>query len=316
MIFISDSFFIMLRVCVVGALLFLQAMGSSPEATAAREECTQHAAYMVSAAQRGVTWALHMIDAATKIPDGILYGNIDQLGNYDQCVGVRVNDSTATFQGLYCRVVLFISSGVALPSHVVTLADSTRPRTSRLTTRAGYELVLRAAVCLPSTCSPADVQQLIEQFAPEVLSVLLNTPANVSAFVDPAFCSQFGDAEPLTLLSWMFVALLVLLMAVVVSATVVDCWGGSPIPEGTSSLLRAFSGRATACHLFSTRAESGALGCLHGLRVLSMAWIILGHKYETFILSPLSNSIGVLNTVDTKICRHKIHLIKKKVIGM
>jgi Nose resistant-to-fluoxetine protein, N-terminal domain len=49
-----------------------------------------------------------VFDSSTKLPSGILDGNILQMGNYDECLGVQGPSSPATnaprFTGLYCRV--------------------------------------------------------------------------------------------------------------------------------------------------------------------------------------------------------------------
>jgi hypothetical protein len=43
-------------------------------------------------------------DASTKIPSGLVTGNIQQLGNYDQCLGIEVyNGDVMTFRGQQCR---------------------------------------------------------------------------------------------------------------------------------------------------------------------------------------------------------------------
>lgn len=49
-----------------------------------------------------------VFDSSTKLPSGLLDGNVLQMGNYDECLGVKGPSSPATneprFTGLYCRV--------------------------------------------------------------------------------------------------------------------------------------------------------------------------------------------------------------------
>jgi len=49
-------------------------------------------------------WALRMIDASTKFPDGLLYGHWDHLGHWDECLSVSSDD--ATIKGRFCRTTL------------------------------------------------------------------------------------------------------------------------------------------------------------------------------------------------------------------
>jgi Nose resistant-to-fluoxetine protein, N-terminal domain len=53
------------------------------------------------------TWTLQLMDANAKLPSGILRGNINQLGDYDQCLGIATKikvteDQSIRFRGKYC----------------------------------------------------------------------------------------------------------------------------------------------------------------------------------------------------------------------
>lgn len=44
-----------------------------------------------------------MADSWGKIPSGVLQGNLYELGNFDQCLGVmHVNETGNSFKGQYC----------------------------------------------------------------------------------------------------------------------------------------------------------------------------------------------------------------------
>jgi hypothetical protein len=46
-------------------------------------------------------------DASTKIPSGVVTGNIQQLGNYDQCLSIEVRNShLLAFRGQQCRATI------------------------------------------------------------------------------------------------------------------------------------------------------------------------------------------------------------------
>lgn len=51
-----------------------------------------------------------VIDASAKLQSGLLYGNIYQVGNYDQCLNINKNPpnkSDNLVRGQYCTVMLF-----------------------------------------------------------------------------------------------------------------------------------------------------------------------------------------------------------------
>lgn len=57
-----------------------------------------------------------MLDSSAKIPSGLLRGNVNQLGDFDQCLGitarVKVDDTAIKVQGKYClaKVDLYASN--------------------------------------------------------------------------------------------------------------------------------------------------------------------------------------------------------------
>lgn len=55
-----------------------------------------------------------MLDANAKLPPGILSGNINQLGDFDECLGVEAPGNT--FQGQYCLAYVQPSLSSAVSS--------------------------------------------------------------------------------------------------------------------------------------------------------------------------------------------------------
>ena len=80
-----------------------------------------------------------MVDASSKIPSGILTGNVVDLGMYDECISIRGNFSTEINRGKHCFYTLdIISAGnVSLPFY---------PKLS---------------MCIPSSCDTENVVSII-----------------------------------------------------------------------------------------------------------------------------------------------------------
>ena len=66
--------------------------------------------------------------------------------------------------------------------------------------------------------------------------------------------------------------------------------------------LQAFSLYTNGSKLLSTNRPAGNLGCLNGIRFLSMSWVILGHSYA-FGLYQASKSSSPIPV-------HKVHVEK------
>lgn len=70
------------------------------------------------------------------------------------------------------------------------------------------------------------------------------------------------------------------------------------VPSRLLDVLGAFSLHRTLRELWSVRAPPpGTLPCLHGMRALSIAWVILGHRYVMDLGVPTVNLINVFSTV-------------------
>lgn len=109
--------------------------------------CHKHYSQMTESFHNEREWGLKMFDAWGKIPSGMLYRNIYDFGNYDQCVESDVTLDGIHVIGQYCIVPI---------SHR-KLNASLEDLTSI------YKLVpsLQIATCTPSTCSPSTVVTLL-----------------------------------------------------------------------------------------------------------------------------------------------------------
>lgn len=131
-----------------------------------------------------------VLDATSKVPAGILIGNIWDLGMFDECVQVIGRDNSANIQGQHCMVSL------ALPtkffgdvSQILNLQ-----RISVYNPSANVDLSLTASVCLPSSCDESDINGFIN-------ASIASTPV-LSKFevgVAKVKCSNFERYTELTL---------------------------------------------------------------------------------------------------------------------
>jgi hypothetical protein len=67
------------------------------------QQCREDSLIYLNALRNLDLWALKIYDASAKLPSGILNGNVNQFGDFDQCLDVI---SPANFQGQYCLAYL------------------------------------------------------------------------------------------------------------------------------------------------------------------------------------------------------------------
>lgn len=108
---------------------------------------------------------MHLVfDSWGSFPKGLLYGNLIDMGNYDECVGIKkaITDNL-NIQGKYCRAKL-------------TLIESV-PN-------------LQVGICLPASCSAANMNTFLKQLIQKLFGLNLN-----SQFVSEDAC-RTSDREP------------------------------------------------------------------------------------------------------------------------
>ena len=50
-----------------------------------------------------------MLDSSSKIPSGLLMGNVIEMGMYDECMSVKVKKNGSEIVGNHCNYILYLS---------------------------------------------------------------------------------------------------------------------------------------------------------------------------------------------------------------
>ncbi|XP_039496877.1 nose resistant to fluoxetine protein 6-like isoform X2 [Drosophila santomea] len=211
-------------------------------------------------------WALRMIDSWGTLPSGILYGNLVDLGNFDECLGIdHAETSTHSVQGKYCLSKLQVA-----PSFSAYLS-------------------LKTAVCFPASCSAAHMDTMLRRLLQNLLNIELNPEVPV---VNEGTCKT-ADREPYDALTIFTIVLLSILCALMLLSTVCDylvCQDEQPL----NKWIKAFSARANSRVLFrlvAPRSNPNVIDCIHGIRVLSFIWVVFGHVYLVYVFGPNMNFV-------------------------
>ncbi|XP_023215952.1 nose resistant to fluoxetine protein 6-like [Centruroides sculpturatus] len=241
------------------------------------------------------TWAVMMLDATSKFPNGILQGGFADLGAYDQCIDVlHIKDSGQTIKGQYCTLHIY----PPLPpkprfypiyQHVKELRQFIDKETviGHISQMAQYfySEPFRWSICLPSTCLKQDVQQLANTITPftdlypEVTNCEIKEIFKLST---DQICAIFvlGVLFLVTIIgSWLDVHLTKDNNEIKALGT----WKDSRLKY--VQIIRCFSIISNGKKIFNV-SDSDGIPVLHGIRVFTMLWIILCHTY-------LYNNLGL-----------------------
>lgn len=259
-------------------------------------DCSSSLIKLVSDFKQLKWWAVQMLDASGKQSGGLMNGVYAFYGDYDQCLKIRVNRDKSTeeyFRGQYCLVDFKLplpkkDQPYYYKSEMVASFANYAPQTQlfrslKMKVLAFYNYGLRHGACLPSTCSLHDVRQIISAASSKLL---LN--------------GSVLSCEVLTPSTWdmpTIVTLVVLgsFILIVITMSLVDAYLLSDLHTGMNhDLIRAFSISRNTKNWLGEKAGPKAdniFSHFHGIRFLSLAWVILSHT--AYWATPIARSYPV-----------------------
>uniref|UniRef100_B3P8H1 GG12421 n=1 Tax=Drosophila erecta TaxID=7220 RepID=B3P8H1_DROER len=237
----------------------LESLGVSDSRLASAEDmsCSAELAELGNGLSSRQTWALRMIDSWGSLPNGLLTGNSIELGNFDECLSINQVTGGQRIAGKYCFL----------------LANS-----------------VRIATCFPASCSSTQMEPFVEQ-----LMALINlNSSSVDMRISEASC-QTSEVQPWDGLTIFTIVILSLMAVFVASATIFDYFLCAE-PTTVPALVKAFSARANSRALFRiapNKSNPHVIGCLHGIRCMTLFWVIYSHEFIFSLTSPNLNTIDL-----------------------
>ncbi|XP_077509838.1 O-acyltransferase like protein-like [Amblyomma americanum] len=252
-------------------------------------------------------WAVQMVDAMGRPHAGTMQGRIAAYGAYDQCLAVRHDEGL--FQGKYCMLHLELDGSEFSPSLRVLV--------NRFVEHYGLQYVgnlsrqaeagtplwvplYKVGACVPSTCQKEDLQIIIDHFTKDLGSqwkvkwCTVEEPVKLDRRQSVILCI-FG----------VWISFILFGTGYDIYRTVLSVGDNEETGKEASSgyLSRAvtsFSLRKAFKKLMDMPNwgdYSNDLGFVHGMRVFSATWVILGHTHLIRDIHASSDSIGFLRRI-------------------
>ncbi|XP_076348115.1 nose resistant to fluoxetine protein 6-like [Tachypleus tridentatus] len=241
-------------------------------------------------------WALKMLDAFGKPGGGVLLGALTSFGSFDECLNVeasefnkRTNQTERYFSGQYCAVELH----PPLPPkpryytvhHRLKLFENFTKSAKILSLISDkahffYFLSFRLGVCIPSTCSSEDLVHVITRligsygFTVSVPHCETEASADINSSQIAIMC-VFG-----------ILGIFILVGTAYDILSFYCCENrirNKRSPRGTfTRILTSLSFNSNISKVLETKTSLDKLEGLHGLRALSMTWIISGNIFFVY----------------------------------
>ncbi|KAG5330489.1 NRF6 protein, partial [Acromyrmex heyeri] len=260
-------------------------------------ECQQHGKIFLRQLRGYKLWALQMLDSSAKIPSGLLRGNVNQLGDYDQCLGVmahvKVDEKTIRIQGKYCLATVDLHathSDMRLPVHLMQARAFIRGNMHDPGHFLPKFTSFNWALCLPAACSAKDAEYALESTLKDYNGTV---GIKFTVNVDPNMCyvkqkSQTYSKETIGVL-YFYAMIICLVIIATVRDYFVETRGKGNYSE---RIIMSFSLRRTIKALLKEATDAADITCIYGIRTLAMIVLYVGHQLMTIPRIPFSNRIS------------------------
>ncbi|CAG0886883.1 unnamed protein product [Cyprideis torosa] len=250
------------------------------------ETCKKHfQVYFAEAGKPNVPpWALKMMDStAVGVPSGMLSNNVWHVGMFSECLSVEADrlegDGTfpANFLGKYCFVREAYKAEYTPPEFPNDLNDPTALQMRLIAPLLAGGANIFRGVCVPSSCSENDLITAWERTAVDYELAGLDISTYGSCSTSEAL--EYNRSE----ISFLTVVAITLALCLAGTAIDLHLRAANKNPKNMGKAVRsvlAFSFYTNLERLMATNVTADNIGCLNGIRVLSMMWIITGHVYQ------------------------------------
>ncbi|XP_025193573.1 nose resistant to fluoxetine protein 6-like [Melanaphis sacchari] len=244
-------------------------------------------------------WAVRMRESWNQYPIGILAGNKYHMGIYDECVNVHY-----PVRGQYClpEIDLIPSKGknYSLVNGIENFNDAINNNAWKTilewvdTPDQVKRNSLSLGICIPDSCSASDLQTSLQN---ELDKVFLPEKFKAVVKLDPIMCTVSGDMYPYHTAYYVtstFFAILVLICCVVTVFHFIQLSREQKKTLPDNAFFLSFSLIKSGKQLLKYN-KNNKLNALNGLKVITMIFILFGHRFMYLVGNPINNPILIEN---------------------
>ncbi|XP_065335548.1 nose resistant to fluoxetine protein 6-like [Cloeon dipterum] len=258
------------------------------------EQCRKDSLRFYEGVKNLEMWALKMHDATGKLASGLLNGNLNQLGDFEQCLSVT--------KGQYClaRAYLEPLASTADDDNVLDLMHSHKMVQSTAFDGVRFFPSFSAiswAFCVPSSCSHREVQSSLRRLARRYNATTEGLRLHVQ--VDSDGCVVRNKEGIIRKGPLITMSIVLLVVAFAIFGTLADAKlkrdrlegkiSDGQLPPAKQRFLLAFSLSRNTGDLMKTDTAFDDINCLHGIRAVFSLIIYLIHRGVFGLFIPFTN---------------------------
>ncbi|PSN39087.1 hypothetical protein C0J52_07351 [Blattella germanica] len=221
-------------------------------------------------------------------------GLLTHLGNFDECIGIEnVDTQFGLLSGQHCLASISLAPSVSMKyrdstdrqNESLQMTDHSANRKAGGIFTNGVDL--RLSYCIPSSCSAEEFQTMFNHNLSNVSNKI-----NITVRVPQEMC-QTSEGKKLALEDWIAVGIIATIGMLAIMSTAYDLLK----TESKTKILTAFSWYINGKKLLSTETSGETLQAIHGIRFLSICWVVMGHRYSGFFSVPAINASSFLELI-------------------
>lgn len=286
------------------------------------EECKKQGHILHDQLHQHKLWALKMFDSSAKIPAGILKGNLNQFGDFDQCMSIFAkiangdDDSETKISGKYCLADIEFEAEIPNMKLPVHLAQGRALIRSKIEDPGHFIprfTTIRWGMCIPSGCTSEDAEKILENSI-KLYNISSTVGLSFDVSVDTDQCTVRKPPKKLweypieTIITIMSVALLFL---IVLLATLRDYRHITSQEEGAEEpvekngeestlekVFMCFSLKRTIAELLGRDSDPDEIKSIHGIRTICTFVLYVAHKLIPIGHLPFNNKTHLTETAN------------------
>ncbi|CAO1387862.1 unnamed protein product [Diamesa serratosioi] len=214
-------------------------------------------------------------DAWGKMPSGIFAGNSFDFGSFDQCLNVHYESNIVEIGqiiGKYCTLLIPYKKPQQILQKFMPPAITT-------------DITLGIGVCVPNSCSNEQIKTLAGNRLQS---------QNQTALIFSC-TTQLQNEFPIESLQISAITFFSFILLLMIASTIYEIVCISKKCK-KSATLSSFSVYSNTIAIFTLEpSTTNELKFVHGIRALSIIWIVIGHTYLTFLMVPAVNANSIID---------------------
>ncbi|CAG9786468.1 unnamed protein product [Diatraea saccharalis] len=273
---------------------------------------------------------LLFLDASGKIPNGIASSNLNDLGDYYQCLGIDTHVNGTNIKGKYSAVLIPLNQEIQIPQlppipeipelpEIPGLPNITLPPlpTELIKNHQDYSNLQRWAqiMAVGDDRVVVEKQDVNTRIFPMFIAAqgramlgicvprvctsteTVNYFQSRIPFLNFTFIEHYyrlPDDRPFAPADYVAFVIFSIIGVLTISSTSYDLYNVFGVKRRPNKMFTSFSVFTNTKRFLTFNSSPGALECVDGIRAISMMWVVVGHTYSMTLLGFVHNIQEVL----------------------